>query len=197
MEKANFGDISKAFDNDDDKSKDWFSFKEGQNKLRILSAGVPFSQVQHGKEPKGAHYQGRELLDGETVSNKWWMWVIDRTDGRIKIAKFGKKIVQQLGAYQSSSRFKFDSLPMPYDIIITATNAGTTEVVYTVMPDEEIELTPSELSEYEKKTPIKDITDKIREKQMKKDGVLKDDVQVEDAYPTGESDGINPADIPF
>ena len=194
MEKANFDSIANAFDKDEDKSSDWFSFKEGPNKVRVLSSGSPLATVMQGREFRGAYYQGRELLDGETVSEKWWTWIIDRADSNIKIAKFGKKILQQLASYQHSPRFKFDSLPMPYDIIITATGAGTKEVVYTIMPDEEIEITTKEEEEYSKKTPIGDLTDKVREKQMKKDGAKSVETTKPIEYP---EDKINPEDIPF
>lgn len=177
-----------------DKDSDWFNFSEGANPMRILSNPTPLQTIMNGKKYIGAYYSGKQLAPGESFSTKWWVWIIDRKDNKIKIAKFGYKIVKQLQSLQTNPDYAFETLPMNYDIDINALNAGTKEVVYSMLPArKDLPLTEQELKEFGEKTPMKDIVDRMCKKQMEKDGVVQPVAEKTIEYPKGPSGD----DIPF
>lgn len=200
-EKADFSSLAEYEKNSSQNDSQYFKFKEGSNPVRVLSNGAVIQSVQDGREYQGVYYQGREMEEGWSIQTKWMFWVIDRNDQVIKLARFGSKLVKQLEALQKKTDYGFDSFPMPYDIDINATGAGTKEVVYTIFPARNnTDLTADEIKGYEKQTPVKAIADRMRDKQMKKDGVTKpEDIQA-DPKENGVKkyqDGPNPDDIPF
>jgi len=92
-----------------------FKIKEGQNRIRIVSECVPHSSVYQGK-----------------ITFKFLCQVIDRKDGEIKLFFMPVKIFKAIEALQMSEDFTFDEVPMPYDVIIIAKDAGVITVQYTV-----------------------------------------------------------------
>lgn len=152
-------------------SSDWFKFKEGQNKIRVLSQGKVLSEhfklgVCYGME-KGCPFHTSEY-EKSPARPKWLMWIIDRADNKIKLAKMPYKIVKAIADLQTNEDYSFDEIPMPYDITITATKAGTKEVEYSTVPSiKRIEITPEEDEEYNKQTSVEDIVQKMKDKQQK------------------------------
>src|SRR5262245_11733803 len=96
----------------------WFKFKEGPNKIRILDAARPYHGVGFNGEP----------------TTKYLHWVLDRADGKIKPAHLPYRIVKALGDLEKSEDYGFDGFPMPFDVTVKATNAGSKDVEYTVIP---------------------------------------------------------------
>ena len=58
-------------------------------------------------------------------SSKFLCHVIDRKDGKIKLAELPYTIGTTIAGYQSDEDYKFDGFPMPYDIKVNAVGAGT------------------------------------------------------------------------
>jgi hypothetical protein len=127
----------------------YFKVQEGPNKIRLLSECVGYQ----------GSYQGKPTF-------KFVCWVIDRRDNQIKLYFMPQTVLDQIGGLQASDDFKFEDVPMPYDISIMAKGAGTKEVEYTVVgARQNTDLTPEELKEFEGKPSIDEVIKKLKEKQ--------------------------------
>lgn len=172
----------------------YFTFKEGDNKVRILSAGVPVQTHFMGKSVKPAVCYGEKKgcpfhTGDENTSLKYFIWVIDKADNKIKLAKFPYTVIQQIAQLQNDSEYAFEELPVPYDMNITATNAGTKEVKYTVIPARNnTPIDPSLLQEFGKKTSIEEVVKKSKEKSYEQNPPVEYSQpakDVENEYPEG------------
>lgn len=190
---------------------DWFSFEEGENRVRILTLGEVLPEhFKHGYcigKDEGCTFRG-DVKDkhGNVVEKnvhtkptvKWLLWVIDRKDGKIKLAKFSYKVMQQIGVFQEDPDYAWTQPPMPYDLKIIAKDAGKTNVTYTVVPAPKIEpLTDEEMKAFGKKHPVGDVVKAFKNKKLKEMGLLKDEPESDYHYPTAEEEEINIDDIPF
>lgn len=127
---------------------EYFKVQEGVNKLRLLSPCVGHQ----------GEYQGKPNF-------KFVAWVLDRRDGKIKPYFMPPTILDGIGALQMSEDYGFEEVPMPYDINIQAKNAGKLEVEYNVIPSpHRAPLTPEEQAELDKKIPIDEFVEKLKEK---------------------------------
>ena len=124
-------------------SSRFYKVAEGnQNVIRILTEGATIATQYMGGEFRTLY--GREKgdplrqpddsdskkpgrlivpIDKEGKSRKPSIrlvcYILDREDGRIKIAELPYSVSKQVGALQSNPDYAFTSLPMPYDIRIT------------------------------------------------------------------------------
>lgn len=130
---------------------EYFKVKDGDNKVRLVSACLP-----HASE-----YQGKPNF-------KWLCQVIDLTDGKVKPYFMPDRVYQTIASLQRGEDYSFDEIPMPYNINISATNAGTKEVKYSVIPSpKRIDLTPEQLEAISKAPTVEDLQAKIRENDNK------------------------------
>jgi len=152
---------------------DTFKFAEGDNRVRVMSPAKPLathriSQKEfhtcYGAE-NGCKYHGDNEAPRTDV--KFVMWVIDRKDGKVKLAFFPYTIMKNLATLQNDADYKFDELPMPYDITINANKAGTKEVTYTVLAKKETPLTAEEVAEWSTQKPIEDMIERLKSKESK------------------------------
>lgn len=126
---------------------EYFKVKDGDNKLRLVSACLP-----HPGE-----YQGKPNF-------KWLCQVLDLADGKIKPYFMPDKIYKNICDLQMDEDYSFDEVPMPYNINIKAENAGTKEVKYSVIPSpKRIALTVEQLKAIEDAPSVQDLQAKIRE----------------------------------
>ena len=95
----------------------YLKLQEGDNRVRLMS-----ECLEHPGE-----YKGKPRF-------QWLCYVLDRKDEQIKPFFMAHTIYKQIEALQLNSDYAFDEVPMPYDITINAKDAGTKEVVYTVVP---------------------------------------------------------------
>lgn len=136
-------------------SSGWFKFKEGKNVLRVLTCPVPlFEDYDLGVCYTDCGFQG---------DMKYLCHVIDKADNKPKLWKIGIGLFKELAGLQASSRFAFDSFPMPYDLEINAKGAGTKKVEYSVLPGIE-----SPVQVPDKLTPCTDVIEKLKEKNKEK-----------------------------
>lgn len=113
-----FNEAAQQFDKEYNLGKgEYFKIKDGDNKIRIVSTPIAHESTYMG-----------------TPSFKWLCQVIDRTDGKIKPFFMPRIIFKAIGELQADSEYQFDSIPMPYDITIKASNAGQKEAKYVVIP---------------------------------------------------------------
>lgn len=191
-----------------DGSKEWFKIEEGDNRIRILTPLMVYPQHYNPAGYKGICL-GKDAgcpgcANDEKPSIKWLCWVIDRKDGEVKLAKLPHAVAKQLQAYQNDPEYAFSEAPMPYDVTIKAKNAGTTDVEYNTVAGRTSEPVPEEtMEELLKKTTPEDVKARAKEKKLKELGLAQPEPPVEaydptgKDYPTAESEGINPDNIPF
>jgi hypothetical protein len=133
-----------------DKSE-YYKFKEGDNRFRLVSECLPH----------------RGTFKGES-NFKWLCYVLDRRDGKVKAHFMPHTIYKQLEALQSNPDYAFESVPMPYDVTVTAKGAGTKEVEYSLIPArKETPLTVAEYDAIAEQKPLKDLQTALLEKQQK------------------------------
>lgn len=148
------------------KTSDFYKLKEGSNRMRILTDFTRVESINQGKVYKGILTPSNRPQEGDSVALKGWAWAIIRESGELGIVQFGKTILGLLSAYKINPEYTFDGFPMPYDVDIQAKGAGTKEVEYAVVPARQnSEVTPEEMEMLNKKTPIREIVQKITDKQ--------------------------------
>lgn len=110
----------------------YMKFETGDNVIRVVS--VP---VRHDTYKKG---DGKKFFSEEAVpegvnvkpTKTFFMWVIDRKDGAIKLLECGVMVARQLEALSENPQYKFDTIP-PYDITVNSQGKGT-DTRYTLTP---------------------------------------------------------------
>jgi len=122
-----FSEISEAVASTDGK---YLKLKEGENPVRIVSEPIQVWKVYAGKDTRTITDPAAEKpKDAKMV---FAMYVIDRKDGQVKIAEFGRTIMKQIADLRSSKEYAFEELP-PYDMTIQKGGSGM-ETVYKVYP---------------------------------------------------------------
>lgn len=129
----------------------YLKLKEGTTRVRVISEPT-LMWVSFGKDATGKNTAKKYLDEAiartdPKAKKKFALWVIDREDGKVKLAEFGASIIIQLQTLANDADYGFDSLP-PYDVKITRVGGGM-ETKYTVMNSP-----PTELSGEEKAKTI-------------------------------------------
>lgn len=124
-----FADEIKQAEKDGVVGSGLFKPQEGKNVIRIVDG--PLRQVEE--------YEGK-------TRTKWLVLVIDRKDGVVKPWFMPHSIAKMIRDLQQSDEYAFEHTPMPYDITLTATGAGTRDVEYGVVAARKnTEITPEEM----------------------------------------------------
>lgn len=132
---------------------DTYKYKEGENRMRLLTMCLPHDSV----------FQGRRNF-------KWLCYVLDRRDGKVKVHFMPHTIYKAIEALQQNPDYTFDMVPMPYDVTVYAKGAGTKEVEYTVLPArKEVPLTSDEQAALAATKPLADVQKAIVDKAATKD----------------------------
>src|SRR5437868_720580 len=96
---------------------EYFKPKDGDNRIRVLSAAIPYQSEFKGK-----------------LRVQFVCWVIDRADSKIKLYFMPASILDAIAAFQRDEDYSFEEVPMPYDINIKTEGAGDIKVKYNVVP---------------------------------------------------------------
>ncbi len=185
---------------------DKFEFEnEGVYRMRILCMPKVLATHFFGKGNPSAICVGIEKgcpFHKENEVNKPSLklvtYIIDRKDGKIKLAELPLSISYGLNDLKQDEDFLFDEFPMPYDVKITYDpNNPDPKAKYRLVGSPKREdLTDEEKQELEqaliKMTP-EDYVAKRKEKQLTKIEV----VPVKAPYPTAEEEEIDINDIPY
>ena len=159
---------------------DWMTLQPGDNKIRLLTEFVKYGQHFDEVLNKGIACIGKDkgcvyCTMGKSPTVKYLGWVIDRKtqsdnikddtqNNEIKLLKVGHKIISQLGDYQTSEEYSFDSIP-DYDIFIKKTGQSL-DTTYTVLPSKKSSpLTQAEKEKAENK--IKDVEEIVESMKSK------------------------------
>src|SRR4051812_48578930 len=82
---------------------EYFKHSEGANTIRLMSEAVPHS----------SEYQGQKNF-------KFLCWILDRKDNKVKLYFMPVTVFKGIEALQENPDYHFQSVPMPYDLIINA-----------------------------------------------------------------------------
>jgi len=176
---------------------DFYKFKKGDNKFRILTEPVKkVSRWGHGICYPGAVYCDPKALEEEykkkmaeyaievdeakkaglpkpkeptrpRVSAKWSVWAIDRATGNNVILEMPDQIAEKLINFMTSDEYRFEIFPMPYDVNITADGKVGTKDVKYDMLPARAN-TPVTEEELDKLATLTPIADIIARMQAKK-----------------------------
>lgn len=183
------------------RESDFHKLKVGENKVRILTQFEKANQLYEGVYPN-SKYLGLVEDDyvpkkGEEVVVQGWAWAVIRETGELKILQVGKGILKLLAQLRANEEYAFEDFPMPYDVNIHNTGDGPTRYSITAARKNS-EVSPEEVAELEKKTPVENIIKRIKEKAGGK--VLErvaPEVKAAKEPIEYPADEINPDDIPF
>jgi hypothetical protein len=133
---------------------DIYKYKEGDNRIRLMSECLPHT----------SEYQGKKNF-------KWLCYVLDRRDGKIKVHFMPHKVYKAVEALQLDPDYAFSEVPLPFDINVSAKQAGTVDVEYTVLPARKnTPLTEDEERELYKQKPLDEVQQALKDKQAKGKG---------------------------
>jgi len=187
-------------------SSDYFNFSEkGIYRLRILHQPKTIATHFFGKGnpsvvcvgiDEGCQYHGQ---DEKKPSIKLATYVIDRSDGKVKLAELPLSVGYYLQGLQEDSDFAFTEFPMPYDVKITYDpDNSDPKSIYRLVPSPKQEpLTPEEGLELAEK--LKNLTPEQHvalKKQKQKDKSSGNVPAGRPKYDTAEADE-QAANIPF
>ncbi len=116
---------------------DYLTIKDGNNIMRVMTEGI------HNINKFG--------------NSRFVMFVIDRKDGKVKPYFAPYTVYKAIASLEEDPFYKFEGMPMPYDVNVKATKAGTKEVEYNVQASPtKTEITPDELAAAKEKGSIAD-----------------------------------------
>lgn len=139
----------------------WFKMKEGKNQFRVLSEPEPIFE----DFKKGICYH----QCGFTGTPKYLSRVLDRADNKVKLYKIPFSIFKIIAGWEQDEDLMFTGFPMPYDVKVTAKNAGTKEVEYVVMPSpKQVPVDQETLNFLTKQKSLKVVIEKMQEKNIEK-----------------------------
>lgn len=169
-------------------SSNLFQFeKSGSYRLRILTNPVAIATHFFGKG-QGSHvcygmHKGCPFHDEgapkdkdgnpKSPSVKYMAYVIDRSDGRVKIGELPWSVISRFADFEEDEDFKFDSYPMPYDIKVKVDkeNKDPKSIYKTDASPQKSELTPEEADAFmagSKKITPAQFVEKRKEKELAK-----------------------------
>lgn len=130
---------------------DYLKFKEGDNRFRLMSECLP-----HADDFKGQR------------NFKWLCYVLDRRDNKVKPLFMPHTIYKQIAALQTNEDYAFYDVPMPYELNVHATGAGTKEVKYTLIPARKnTEVGADAMEQLRAAKPLAELQAKLKEKKAR------------------------------
>lgn len=115
----------------------WMKFKEGDNKIRLVSDCVDFGNHFDTQLKKSFICTGKETCKycqaGDKSRVQFYAWIIDREDGEIKLTQFGYSIYKAIEKLAKSEDYAFEKVPN-YDINVTRKGKGL-DTEYSILAD--------------------------------------------------------------
>jgi hypothetical protein len=165
---------------------DWYKFKEGKNVIQVLAE--PEAMVEKYKVGicfPGCGYKG---------STKYLTYVL--ADGKVMKMKLPIPVMDVIAELEASSRFGFNGFPMPYQLEVTATKAGTKDVTYATLPGDEAEVPAEVIAQLAKLDQPAAIIKAMQDKQRK--AIAEGTVVIPEAeQEPGYADSVAQAEPPF
>jgi len=132
----------------------FYKLEEGDNEVRILCEFKPFGSHFNKATNTSTFCVGKEngcpvCKEGIIpVKPRFLGYVIDRKDGKIKLAEFGYQIIKQISDLSNNIHWSFEEFP-DYDMTIIKTEGAITSYNVQGIPDKH-DITNTEKEELEK-----------------------------------------------
>lgn len=161
-------------------STDFFSFKKsGSYTLRILSKPLAMATHFFGKGTPGAVCYGKlhgcpfHTIEHENPSVKFQCYVIDRADGKVKLAEIPWSVVSIISEYEQDPDWAYSQYPLPYDIRVNVDkeNKDPKSMYKTIGVPRRENITTEEENAYLKKSgelPVEKYIEARKAKQIEK-----------------------------
>ena len=161
----------------------YFKPKDGANRFRLLSPALAHASF----------YKGERTF-------KYVAWIYDYADSRVKLYFMPTTVLRAIESLQISPDYKFEEVPMPYDVTLQVKNAGTKEVDYQVMGARaNTPMSADCLEQFANKEDIEVVVAKLKEKDqtdpMRQPPAPSPAPQRQE--PTPETEEIRLEDIPY
>ena len=170
----------------------WMKFEEGDNKVRFVSNDFDFGSHFDTQEKKSFICTGKETCKycqkGEKSRVRFYAWVIDRKDGKVKLAEYGYSIHKKIDNLAKSEDYGFETTPN-YDITITRKGKGL-DTEYNILADrKDTPLTEEEEKMIEEECkPLEEMIQKKKEKLLEETNEEIDVKDVLQEEPVKETD---------
>ena len=208
------------------KKNDFFKFdKSGVYRLRVLSKPLALATHFFGKGvPSNVCYgidKGCPFHSGDGPSVKFQTYVIDRTDGKVKLGEIPYSVLSVIADFEEDEDYAFSEYPMPYDVKVTVDkeNNDPKQIYKTLASPKREPMTADEMGDLAGclgKMPVEAYVEKRKQDQLQKhkdDGTwdreqerrAKVAKELEESIAEGAKnapkddypEGVNPEDIPF
>lgn len=165
---------------------DFFKFKEGKNRIRILEIGEMIATHFVGGKgytcfgiKNGCPYHGDGAPRNEDgtlrkPSAKLITYVIDRADEEPipKLAEIPYSVVKQINTFAMEKDYAFSEFPMPYDITVNYASKAAPNDMYKVIPSATRDAVPEEiLGKLTEVMPVGQIVERKKARAQKAAGV--------------------------
>ena len=192
-------------------NSDFFKFEKGETKIRVLNRPVDVLATHFfGKGQRayvcigieeGCPYHGEEGPKDDKGNPKKpglkvVSYIIDRTDGAVKLAELPLSIAYAIEDYMNSEDYEFDEFPMPYDITVTSDpDNPDPKAKYRVLPSpKQVELTDEEKQAFEEAMGRMTPADYVEKRKAK---ARPEKQYPEETIDPETIDPIDPSNIPF
>jgi hypothetical protein len=122
----------------------YFKFVEGKNQFRVLTEP---EMIFEKFDPARKKYDICYTDCGYEGGAKFMCYVYDKLSRKIQIAKLPYSIGVKIGDWEEDEEYAFQGFPMPFDIKVKATKAGTKEVEYSTDASMQRAEVPAEILE--------------------------------------------------
>jgi len=153
----------------------FLKLENGENKIRLVSIfeprGTHFIQGEKKSYPCIGKEQCFYCQQGLEPNVKYLVHVIDRKNGKFKLAELGYSVISQLKEFRTNSDYAFDEIP-PYDITILK-KGESLKTEYTVIPARtNVLLTAAETEEVSKLKSLEDFVEADKKKRGRFNSIL-------------------------
>ena len=137
---------------------DFYEFQAGDNVLRLLTLPELVMEFYSEVDNKSYAYNGEE---GIKPKKSYYYYVLDRRDGKVKLARVPSTVVNAIKEYRANAEYKFDDVPS-YDITVKKTGVKM-DTEYTTIPARaNTVLTEAEIAAFAALPPLVGVVEKFR-----------------------------------
>ena len=179
MKFSNYGDVEKQYN----MGGNWLKLKSGENKVRLVSEFEVYgNHFDEKKGVKGLICIGKDkgcigCAKDIEVKAQTLGWVIDRSDGKVKLFRMPYSVFKKIGELQLQEEYQFETVPN-YDVTITKTGEGMETRYSVIAARKDTEITGDEMEDINKTVkPVSEIIENMKSKI--KDGGAEDMPPVE------------------
>ena len=167
----------------------YFKFKEGKNRIRILVQGEMLAThfvggkgytcfgIKEGCPHHGENAPRNDDGSPRKPAAKLVTYILDRTeeDQHPKQADIPYSVIKQINVFAAEKDYAFSEFPMPYDIVVNYTKQAAPNDMYKVVPMAARDpVAPEILEELEKVPPVSQTIERKKAKAQKAAGAIID-----------------------